>query len=363
MLGPGRVEVREFELPSVSEDTLLVRMEASGVCGSDIRVYSGLRFGPEHPTDFPFIPGHENVGIVEEVGEQAARSLETRGERLTRGDRIVWYPVIPCNRCLYCNFAPESRQLCQHPWIYGWVNCNRRENSPWIFGGYGEHVLVRPGTYVWKVDRNLPVERYAILDTLVSVRAVGELGPYYGQRVLILGDGPVGMCAAAKAKALGAEKVFMVGRHKNRLDSSYRFGVDETLDLNMEFKQLRVQVEKMTDGLGADVCVDCSGRPEGFVQAVRLTRRGGSVIEIGCILDSGEATINPALDMVTRNIRIIGQYYAPPQQYEKDLRFLLGGRFPLHELVTHRFGLEQAEEAIRSHLNRDCLKAIIVPSL
>jgi threonine dehydrogenase-like Zn-dependent dehydrogenase len=372
LVAPRKVEMREFPFPEVARDALLVEVEAVGVCGGDARFYAGQTFGPEHPGEFPVILGHETVGRVKDMGEDATESMVIHGGPLKEGDRIVWYPLIPCERCHYCTLQPQSKHLCQNPWVYGWINCERPENRPWIYGGYGEHVYIRPGTHIWKLPPTITLEEAVILDTLVSVRGVERaLTPYpnlgeglgLASTVLVQGDGPVGMCAAAKARLLGANLVIMIGKHWNRLEHAKDFGADFAFNISESDQRIVAkEVFKLTGGLGVDVIVDCTGEPSSLTQGLDMLKRGGTFIEIGCILHKGTVEIDPALQLTAKDLWLIGQYYAPPQQYERDLRLLSSKRMPFHRMLSCRFKLTEAEEALKAHLSRKWLKLMIQPN-
>jgi threonine dehydrogenase-like Zn-dependent dehydrogenase len=372
LVAPRKVEVREFALPEVARDALLVEMEAVAVCGGDARFYAGQTFGPEHPGDLPVILGHEVVGRIKEMGADVAESMIIHGGPLREGDRVAWYCLIPCGRCHYCTVQPQSKHLCQNPWVYGWVNCEQPANKPWIYGGYGEHVYIRPGTHIWKLPSSISSEEAVILDTLVSVRGIERaVTPYpnlgeglgLGSTVLVQGDGPVGMCAAAKARLLGAGLVIMVGKHWSRLDHAKDFGVDSTFNVGeLNRTILTKEVFKLTGGLGADVVADCTGEPTSLPQGLDMLKRGGTFIEIGCILHKGTVEVDPALQLTAKDLCLIGQYYAPPQQYERDLRLLSSKRMPFHRMVEQRFKLTEAEDALKAHLTRKWLKLMIQPN-
>jgi len=373
LVGPQKMEVRQFSLPQeIPDDAMLVKMVMAGVCGTDTHVYMGHSFGPGGYPDLPIILGHENIGRVYKVGEKAAESMEVRGRRLKEGDLVTWYPVIPCGKCYYCRRLPvNSANLCPYSLSYGFVNCEKPEWRPWLFGGYAEYVYIRPGTQVWKVPEDVSIEAAVMLDTIVSVRGVEKaMMPYpnikeglgYGDTVVIQGSGPIGMCAAAKAKACGAGMVIMIGAPERRLKVAKEFGVDETINID-EVKKAEDRIKevlRLTGNIGADVVVDCTGFPEAVPEGIEMVRRGGTYVEIGCFTDRGPVPINPQR-FTYKDIRLIGAWYAPPQQYDRDLDFIASRKFPFEKLVTHKFKIEKAEEAIKTHRRLESLKTVIVP--
>ncbi|MFQ5761614.1 MAG: alcohol dehydrogenase catalytic domain-containing protein, partial [Candidatus Bathyarchaeia archaeon] len=153
--------------------------------------------------------GHETVGRVHEIGEVAAKEMEVRGKPLKEGDRVVWFPGMYCGKCFYCRMAPQNLNLCRGISYYGWTNASRPENKPWIFGGYGQYVYIRPGTWVYKVKEGVSTEAVAMLDTMTSIKGVEmAMTPYPNIRegfgfmdtAVVQGAGSVGLCAVAKLK-------------------------------------------------------------------------------------------------------------------------------------------------------------------
>lgn len=372
LTGPRSLVTREFPFPEVSQDSMIVKIEMCGVCGTDVHVYDGYQFSPVHPMDLPLILGHENVGRIYKIGDHAASEMEFRGQRLREGDRVVWYPQIQCKKCYFCRNVPQETQLCMNAWSYGFTNCERPQNKPWLFGGYSEYVFIRPGTFVWKVREDIPLEAVVMLDTVASVRGVEKAmipfpnvkeGFGFMDNVVILGDGPVGICTAAKARAMGAGTIMLSGHHQNRLKAAEEFGVD--IAIGPEYKntpeKVKEKIMDLTEGVGADVVFNCAGIPDSFADGLRLTRVGGIYVEIGNATDRGTVPINPTLDLCLADRVIIGQFYCPAQQYNRDLRFIESMRFPFEKLVSHRFRVSEAADAMHIVSNRQAIKAVIVP--
>lgn len=368
--GQKDVVTKDFPFPEVTDDSLIVKVEMCGVCGTDVHVYNGYSF--TIPLNLPISWGHETVGRVYAIGERAAKEMEFRGAPLREGDRVVWHGIIPCRKCHFCRNAPSEMQLCQNSFQYGYVNCERPENKPWIFGGYGEYVFIKPNTSLWKVDEKIPLEAVAMIDTLASVRGIEKaMMPYPNMKagfgfmdtVVVLGDGPVGICAVAKAKALGAGKVILVGHHEHRLKLAKEFGMDDSL--GPEYKNgpegFEKHVRDLTDGVGADAVINTTGVPESFLQGLRLTRRGGTYVEIGNSTDRGTVTIRPSVDICLADRTIIGQLYCAPQQYNRDPKLIESMRFPFQKLVSDKFKLAEVHDAMDSISKREAIKAAIVP--
>jgi threonine dehydrogenase-like Zn-dependent dehydrogenase len=367
-LRAGKIETRLFPYPKVEPDCMLVKMKMSGVCGTDKHIFKDRM--PELP--FPIIQGHENVGVIQEIGEKAQK-VDVLGNALEEGDRITWYPSIPCGKCWYCTWLPSTHGygLCSQSIVdYGFTNC---EKPPHLFGGWSEYVYLRAGTWIYRIPDSLPTETAVLVDVLASVNGIERaqsLNPFTREGfgladvVVIQGSGPIGVMAAFKSKAMGASNVIMVGAPRNRLKLAEKFGVDSTINIEEVTGQNdRVkQITDLTHGIGADMVVDCTGVPSAVPEGIEMTRRGGVYVELGAFTDGGPVSINP-YRLCYKDIILIGQYGYPPHQYRKDLWLLEKHKdtYPFQQLVSHKFELGEAEEAIRSSERLECMKAALVP--
>ena len=369
--GPERAAVREFPMPKLSEDTAIAKMRLSGVCGTDSSIFRGhLDF-----IEYPVIPGHENIGEVYEIGSKARREMEIHGGSLSEGDRITWAPGIPCGKCYGCRWLTSNKaDYCSNGFYYGQQCCEGEENKPWLFGGWSEYVYLRPGTAVYKLPNSLPDDVAVLVDTFASVRGVESSkspapdvkeGFGFMDTVVVQGSGPIGLAAAIKAKVLGAGKIIMVGGPKWKLDLAREFGVDEVIDITEQRKpEDRVEdVTRLTDGIGADLVVECVGNPLVLKEGIKMSRLGGTYFIIGCFANMGPVEIFPH-DIVNKDLRIIGQRYASRMQYEKDLRFLTKYQndIPFKKLITHRFPMNEVEKAMDIQKEFKGMKLTISPS-
>ncbi len=373
LVAPHKIETRYFPYPeTVPSDAMVVRMEMAGVCGTDKHVYQGSPFAPGEYADVPLIFGHENVGRIDRIGEQAAKNMDVRGRELKEGDRVVWYPPIPCGKCYYCRRLPvNSTNICPNGFSYGYANCEKPENKPWLYGGYAEYVYIKPETWVWKVSEEVPLEAMVMLDTFSSVRGVEKaIMPYpnikegfgVGDTVVVQGSGPIGVCAAAKAESCGAGKIIMIGGPEHRLKIAKDFGVDIIINID-EVKKAEDRIEeiiKLTDGVGADMVIDCTGVPMSVPEGIEMVRRAGTYVEIGLFTDKGSVPINPQR-FTFKDLRLIGAWYCPPQQYDRDLILIEARKFPFEKLVTHKYKIDEAESALKAHIKYESMKAVIIP--
>ncbi len=350
----------ELPEPKVDDNGLLMKMELCGVCGTDMHLYNGNMKIP-----YPVIPGHEWVGVIEEIGEKA-KGYESRGLPLEVGDRITVVPGTNryCGECYFCKFMPHKPSLCTGRKVMG-VNLSSDE-YPHLLGGWAEKIYVDAEKYwVFKVPDEIPPEVAVLSEPMaVSSRAlerayspghptIGE-GFGVGQSVVVQGAGAIGLLAIATAKIAGAGKIISVDMVDERLKMAMKLGADHVIDMR-QFKTAdeRVkEVQRLTHRMGGDVVIEAVGVPAAVPEGINMTRRGGKFVEVGHYTDPGSVEINPHI-ICNKDMDILGSWTYPPTQFKTvlELMRLSMDRLPLDQIVTHRFNVEDAQKSI------DALKA------
>ena len=368
---------QEFPRPRLEDGAALLRMEMSGICGTDKHTYQGetkqyAGTPAETDTPFPIIQGHENVGVIDEITPSAAERLEFYGQRLAVGDRVTMCPDVVCGRCYSCTH------------VLGYVWCDRSEcygNSftsavtPHLMGGWAEYLYLRPDTFVYKVPSGLS-PRVAVLAEVMACTAsldkVKEFSSYAmegfnsGDTVVVIGSGPLGLLHIAKADLMGAGRIIATDLSGYRLGWARRFGADETLDVSATTSEERVErVRELTDGRGADVVLHMANTPRSFVEGIEMLKRGGMMLEMGNFADTGEVSLNVHRHVCSKNIRLIGLTNHPSTGYGPAMRLMerYADRYPFAEMVTHEFGLADADAAMRTSMSPESMKVTIVPSM
>jgi L-iditol 2-dehydrogenase len=365
-LGKESIEIREFPKPEVASDCALLKIAACGICGTDPHIYMGHLNVPA-----PLVLGHEFSGIVEEMGKDFPRE-DMLGRPLKLGDRVSIGTTMNCGKCYYCRFTPHRNNLCTNCDIYGITMGIGK--PPALFGGYSEYVYLLPGSWLFKIEDGMSFEEAALADPCACATRTVEraflpgmpgsndsMGS--GKSVVVQGLGTIGLLAAADAKACGAYPVIGIEGNVSRLKLAKKFGVDYVIDIN-EHKTAEervVKVRELTLGLGADVVLEMAGVPAVFAEAIQLVRAGGKVVEFGHFSNVGTVPINPQ-DIVNKDLDIHGVFAYPNTQINIALRLLqyTKDRFPYKELITHRFDVEHAEDAVKAGRDKTCVKAMIV---
>jgi threonine dehydrogenase-like Zn-dependent dehydrogenase len=370
LVQPGRYELREYPLPEPAPGCVLVKMQFSGICGTDKHTYQGFttQYG-ERKLEFPLIQGHENVGTVAAIGGDG-KFTDFEGIPLQVGDRVVVGANVSCGHCYYCRHDfPYC--CCENTLDYG--NLLSAKNPPHLFGGWSQYLYVIPGSFLIKVPDDLPsevavlTEIFAVsvgLDRAKQMSAFPNESFRFDDTVVVLGVGPLGMCFLMKARMLGAGTIIAVDLSDYRLNFAKRLGADHVINATNTSKFDRLQfVKGLTHGRGADMVVECAGVPTAVTEGLEMLRVGGLLVEAGNFSDLGEISISPHRHLCAKNVRILGVSGEEPAAYGPGMRQM--GRYmkhyPLQEFVTHRYGIRDVEAAVKKAIEPESMKVVLDP--
>ncbi len=370
LVQPGRYELREYPLPEPAPGCVLVKMQFSGICGTDKHTYQGftMQYG-ERKLEFPLIQGHENVGTVAAIGGDG-KFTDFEGIPLQVGDRVVVGANVSCGHCYYCRHDfPYC--CCENTLDYG--NLLSAKNPPHLFGGWSQYLYVIPGSFLIKVPDDLPsevavlTEIFAVsvgLDRAKQMSAFPNESFRFDDTVVVLGVGPLGMCFLMKARMLGAGTIIAVDLSDYRLNFAKRLGADHVINATNTSKFDRLQfVKGLTHGRGADMVVECAGVPTAVTEGLEMLRVGGLLVEAGNFSDLGEISISPHRHLCAKNVRILGVSGEEPAAYGPGMRQM--GRYmkhyPLQEFVTHRYGIRDVEAAVKKAIEPESMKVVLDP--
>jgi L-iditol 2-dehydrogenase len=374
LVSPGKYEIREYPLTEPEQGCVLVKMELSGICGTDKHTYQGYTTqyaggGAPKKIPFPIIQGHENVGKIAAIGGKGTYT-DFEGIPLSVGDRVVIGPNIACGQCYYCRHD-FPYHFCQNGTDYG--NNLSAANPPYLFGGWSQYLYVIPGSFLVRVPDNLPTE-VAVLTEVMAVSvgldrakqfsAVPNESFRFDDSVVVLGVGPLGLCFLMKARMLGAGTLIAIDLSDYRLAMAKRLGADHIINAQTTTAVERLsQVRDLTHQRGADVVVECAGVPQVIPEALDLLRLGGLLVEAGNFSDLGEVSISPHRHLCSKSVRIMGVGGEEPACYGPSMRQMARYMrfYPLREFVSHRFKLEQAEQAVHKSVAPDSIKVVIEP--
>ncbi len=374
LVEPGRYEIREYPLPDPAPGCLLVKMEYSGICGTDKHTYQGYvgqygGAGASKPVPFPIIQGHENVGTVAAMGGDGPYT-DFEGVALRIGDRVIVGPNVSCGKCYSCRHD-FPYYCCENTVDYG--NNISAKNPPHLFGGWGQYLYVVPGSFLVKVPDELPSEVAVLaeimavtvgLDRAKQISAFPSESFRFDDSVVVIGTGPLGMCFVMKARMLGAGTIVAVDLSEYRLGFAKKLGADHVINASNTSESERLgMIRDLTHGRGPDVVVECAGVPQAVRESLEMLRLGGLFVEAGNFSDMGEISISPHRHLCAKNVRILGVGGEEPAAYGPSMRQMARymKQYPLQEFVTHRFGLRQVDAAMKKSMEADSMKVIIDP--
>src|SRR2546428_1821754 len=317
LVEPGKYELHEYPLPDPAPGCVLVKMEISGICGTDKHTYQGYTTqyagtGTPKKIPFPIIQGHENVGTVAAIGgDKEYKDFE--GVPLKLGDRVVVGPNVSCGTCYFCRHDCRY-YVCETTTAYDNTLC--AGFPPHLFGGWSQYLYVLPGSFLVRVPDDLPSEIAVLteimavtvgLDRAKQISAFPNESFRFDDTVVVLGVGPLGMCFVMKARMLGAGTIVAVDLSDYRLGFAKRLGADEVINAATTTQPERLAfVRSLTHGRGADVVIECAGVPQAVPEGLDLLRLGWLLGEAGDFLDLGGVAMNPPRTLCAKRARILG---------------------------------------------------------
>jgi 5-exo-hydroxycamphor dehydrogenase len=330
-----------------------VRVVVGGVCGSDEHIVSGAAGA----MPFPIILGHEGVGRIEKLG--AGVTKDYAGTPVKEGDLVYWAPIALCHRCYTCTVLDETP--CENSQFFEHAN---RPN----WGSYADYAWLPNGMAFYRLPDHANVNAVAALGCALPtvLRGFDQAGPVgRHDTVVVQGAGPVGLAAVLVASVSGAREVIAIDHSQIRLDAAKSFGATATLTLgetNADERQR--QIYDRVGHLGPSVVVEAAGVLNAFPEGANLTGHHGRYIVLGLWGATGSSSVVPRL-LTTKNMRIGGATFPKPKHYHEALHLAvrLQERYPLADLVSHRFSIENAKEALTAVKSGEALKPVIDPTL
>jgi threonine dehydrogenase-like Zn-dependent dehydrogenase len=330
--GPGEASLVEMPMPAIGPDDVLVRSRAVGICGSDVELYRGTR--PEGYYRYPIVPGHEWSGEVVAIGENVRAILP----EAILGAKVVVEGFLFCGSCRNCRTGLTN--LCERG--YNEIGFTRT-------GGMAEYVAVL-ARQVHVLPSTSPLEQAALLEpTSVVVHAFLRAQPRAGDIVAVVGDGAIGQLAVQVARLFNPSAIFMIGSRPERLAIARQLGATHTIN-SREDNPLEV-LASHTGGRGVELVFEGGTRPEGVAMALRLARRGGTVLLEG--IAGGHAQLNIESDIfVLNHLAVFGIFGANSAAWTFAVQLFSSGLLNLTPLITHRFPLADYQQAIDTLVER-----------
>lgn len=359
-VGPKeKMQVKEYGTSFPKQDEILLKLKRSGICGTDVHILNGR-------LKVPFkniILGHEFIGEVIEAGKGVQK--DGVGNKLKIGDTVIACVAVACGKCFLCKKGETSSCL-----NFGVSYFRNAENPPHFFGGYAEY-LYTPAKLTVKVPNNINLDAVAAFPCAgpTCIRAfeyAGGLKP--GELVVVQGTGPVGLFAISWAVKKGCN-IVAVGSSSNprRMELARKLGALEVLDYKNTSKEERHEfvtemASKMKLGNGADVVFEASGSPQAIPEGIDLLRTRGRYIIPGQYSDSGNIEIQPNL-ITFKAIMLIGSGQYTLRDIKEYIDFVKKSKDvqeTFASVITHRWKLEEANEALETALKGESIKGVFI---
>ena len=352
-------DIKEFPMPEVGDDDILVKVEGCGVCGTDAHEFKRDPFSL-----IPVALGHEVTGEIVKMGNNV--TVDTAGKPVQVGDKIV--------TCMIFKDDPEitmfdlNKKNVGGADVYGLLP----DDDVHLNGWFADYILIRGGSFGstffnvsdLDLDSRILIEPCAVLVHAVErAKTTGILR--FNSRVVVQGCGPIGLICISILKTMGIQNICAVDGEQKRLDFAKRMGAKQTVNFK-DHKGIEALAGAVKDAFGghlADFAFQCTGSPVAHANIYKFIRNGGGLCELGFFINGGDATINPHFDICSKEITIVGSWVYTLRDYVTTFDFLKSAKeigLPMSELITDKFPLEEINEALKTNLAMTGLKIAIV---
>ncbi len=322
-----KITIENREKPEPGENQVLVKVKASGLCGTDIHIFQG-----EAPAEFPVIPGHEFSGEIVEIGENV--------DKVSNGDKVAINPNIHCGHCFYCQRG--EIHMCTDLQAVGVTRD----------GGFAEYVVV-PQTQVHLLDKDISYEEGAMIEPLSCCLHgidIANIAP--GDKVVILGGGAIGLILAQLAEIAGALEVIVSEPSSARRELAREIGINNIISPeNLE----KTVFEKSE--IGADVVIEAVGIESTIRQSFEIVRKRGSIILFGVAPEDLEVSFSP-FSVFQKELTVKGSRINPFVT-ERAVKILNSGKIEVGKLITNIYNLEKLPKILEGKITDTGLKTLI----
>ena len=359
LTGTKKIEVKEFAIPALQDDDILVKVEGCGVCGTDVHEWKGDPFGI-----VPVTLGHEGTGEIIALGKNI--KFDTAGNPIKVGDKVVT-SVISCGECYVCRNHPANTNLCDKQGVFGLIP--HSDANPFT-GWFATHILIRGKGATYFVVNDLDLKERMLLElACVCVHALKRANTTgllnFNSKVLIQGLGPVGLVMISVLRAAGINHIIAIDGTPMRLEMAKKLGAKTVINFRdiTTLEERVAKVKSVANGVGADFAFQCTGAPAAAKDIYEYIRRGGGLCEMGFFVNNGEYPVNPHFAMCNKEINLVGSWDYSADDYPTTMAFLRQARemnIPIKELITHEFPLDQLNEAMEVNVAQKGIKICYV---
>lgn len=351
-----KYEIKEFPIPKVGDGDILVKVEGCGICGTDAHEFKKDPFNL-----IPVALGHEGTGEIVQMGKNV--KVDSAGKPLQIGDKVVSCMIFKDNPDI--TMFDLNKQNVGGADVYGLLPDDEIHLNGW----FSDYILIREGSTVFNVSdldlkSRILIEPCAVLIHAVErAKTTGILR--FNSRVVVQGCGPIGLICIAVLRTMGIENIVAVDGEAQRLEFAKRMGASKSVSFK-EHKGIEALTKAVEDSFGgypADFAFQCTGAPAAHSNIYKFIRNGGGLCELGFFINNGDATINPHLDICSKELTMVGSWVYTLRDYATTFDFLKRAKgigLPLDELITHEFPLDQINEAHIANLKMEGLKIAVI---
>ena len=355
LTGIEKVEIKEYPIPEIGDDDMLVKVEGCGICGTDAHEYKRDPFGL-----IPVVLGHEGTGEIVKIGKNV--KIDSAGKPLALGDKVVTCMMFKDDPAI--TMFDRSKINVGAADIYGLIP----DDDIHLNGWFSDYLVIRKGSTVFNVsdldlDSRVLIEPSAVLIHAVErAKSTGILR--FNSRVVVQGGGPIGLICIAVLRTMGVENIVAVDGEEKRLEFAKKMGADKSVNFK-NYKDVEALAGAVKDAFGgqlADFAFQCTGSAIAHANVYKFIHAGGGLCELGFFVNGGEANINPHFDICQKEITLVGSWTYDLCDYATTFDFLKRAKaigIPMSDLITHRFPLEQIDEAFKTNISMQGLKVAI----
>ena len=349
-------DIKEFPIPELGDDDILVKVEGCGVCGTDAHEFKRDPFGL-----IPVVLGHEGTGEIVKMGKNVKK--DSAGKDLNVGDKVVTCMIFKDNPDI--TMYDLNKQNVGGADVYGLIPDDEIHLNGW----FADYMVIRKGSSVFNVsdldlDSRILIEPCAVLIHAVErAKTTGILR--FNSRVAVQGCGPIGLICIAILRTMGIENITAIDGEEKRLSFAKEMGATATVNFK-DYKGIEALSDAVKDSFGgyyADFAFQCTGSPIAHANIYKFIRSGGGLCELGFFINGGDATINPHFDICSKEITTVGSWVYTLRDYATTFDFLKRAKgigLPMSKLITHRYKLEEINEAHVTNLKMEGLKVAII---
>ncbi len=351
-----KYEIKEFPIPELGDEDILVKVEGCGICGTDAHEFKNDPFGL-----IPLVLGHEGTGEIVKMGKNVKK--DSAGKDLKVGDKVVSCMIFKDNPDI--TMFDLNKQNVGGADVYGLLP----DDDVHLNGWFADYIVIRGGSTIFNVSELDLYSRILIEPAAVLIHAVERAKTTgilkFNSRVAVQGCGPIGLLCIAVLRTMGIENIVAVDGNAQRLEFAKELGAMQSVNF-MEHKGVEAlagAVAEKFDGHLADFAFQCTGNPIAHANIYKFIRNGGGLCELGFFINGGDATINPHFDICAKEITTVGSWVYTLRDYATTFDFLKRAKgigLPLEKLITDTYSLDEINEGHKKNLEMTGLKIAII---